>query len=257
MTTTSGADMDARPVKTGDRGPGADQVPVGTDLDQAASVFVGARPRLIEIAYRILGSRSETEDVVQEAWLRWQRTDRSVVVDPTGFLATTTARLALNLAQSARNRRETHAGSWLVERADPRIGPEARAERGEAVEQAVLLLLQSLTPPERAAYVLREAFGYPYRRIAEILVLTDAAARQLVRRARQHIAAERRRPVSPTLHRRLVLAFRAAADGGDVTDLERLLAAGRPDRRTLPRGVAAARIGAGARGVTSAVAARS
>ena len=195
------------------------------ELEQAASVFVGVRPRLFEIAYRILASVSEAEDVVQEAWLRWQRTDRSIVLNPTAFLATTTTRLALNVAQSARSRRETYADPWLLERADPRIGPEAHAEQGDAVDHAVLLLLQKLTPPERAAYVLREAFDYPYQRIAEVLNLGAANTRQLVRRAHNHIDDERRRPVNPIMHRRLVMAFGAAAHAGNLTDLEQLLAA--------------------------------
>lgn len=200
-------------------------VPVASELDHAASVFISVRPRLLEVAYQILGSVSETEDVVQEAWLRWQRTERAVVRNPTAFLATTTTRLALNLAQSARSRREIHAEPWILERADPRIGPEARAERGEAVDRAVSLLLRNLTPTERAAYVLREAFGYPYQQIAETLRLTTANTRQLVRRAHKRIAAGRRRPVNPTAHRRFVLAFRSAAHAGNLTDLEQLLAA--------------------------------
>jgi RNA polymerase sigma-70 factor, ECF subfamily len=219
--------MDTGLLETGkhDRTTAAERVSVTSDLEKAALVFVGTRPRLIEIAYRILGSASEAEDVVQDAWLRWQRTDRSVVLNPTSFLVTTTIRLALNLAQSARSRRETCAEPWLLELADPRIGPEARAERGDAVEHAVLLLLRNLSPTERAAYVLREAFGYPYQQIAAVLLLTAAHARQLVRRAHQRLATERRRPVNPTVHRRFVLAFRAAAHAGNLTDLEQLLAA--------------------------------
>jgi RNA polymerase sigma-70 factor (ECF subfamily) len=203
----------------------AERLPGATEFDQAAYVFLSARPRLMEIAYRILGSTSETEDVVQEAWLRWQRTDRSLVRNPTAFLATTTTRLALNLAQSARSRHETYAESWLLDRADSRVGPGALAELGEGVEHAILLLLANLTPTERAAYVLREAFGYPYQRIAEVLVLTTPHARQLVRRAHQRVGAGRRRPVNPMVHRRLVRAFRAAARVGNLSDLEQLLAA--------------------------------
>lgn len=196
-----------------------------SDLDAAAAVFVSARPRLFEIAYRVLGSVSEAEDVVQEAWLRWQRTDRSVVLNPTAFLATTTTRLALNVAQSARRRRETYADAWFPEPADAGIGPEARAERGEAVEQAVLLLLQNLSPRERAAYVLREAFDYPYQRIAELLHLGAANTRQLVRRAHKRVGTARRAPVSSSVHRHHVRAFLAAAQAGRLTDLEQLLAA--------------------------------
>jgi RNA polymerase sigma-70 factor (ECF subfamily) len=191
--------------------------------DRATAVFVGARPRLFEIAYRILGSASEAEDVVQEAWLRWQRTDRSVVLVPTAFLARTTTRLALHVAQSARRRRETYTDPGFPEPADPTIGPEARTERGEAVEQAVLLLLQNLTPTQRAAYVLREAFDYPYKQIAEILHLRAANTRQLVRRSHKNITAERRRPVNSTAHRRLARAFLSAAQTGNLAVLEQLL----------------------------------
>lgn len=203
----------------------AAHAPATSDLDEAAEVFIGVRPRLFEIAYRILASVSEAEDVVQEAWLRWQRTDRSIVLNPTAFLATTTTRLALNVAQSARRRRETYADSWLPEPADTGIGPEARAERGEAVEQAVLLLLENLSPSERAAYVLREAFDYPYLRIAEVLHLGAANTRQLVRRAHKRIAAGRRRPVNSNVHRRHVRVFLDAAQSGMLTELEQLLAA--------------------------------
>jgi RNA polymerase sigma-70 factor, ECF subfamily len=208
-----------------DSGAVAEEVPGASELDQAASVFVDARPRLFGIAYRILDSASEAEDVVQDAWLRWQRTDRAIVLNPTAFLATTTTRLALNVVQSARRRHETYADRWPHESADPGIGPEACAERGDAIETAVLLLLQNLTPTERAAYLLREAFEYPYHRIAETLHLDAAHTRQLVRRAHQRVAAERRRPVNPSVHRRLVLAFRAAAYAGNLADLEQLLAA--------------------------------
>jgi len=212
-------------TQTCDPATAAERLLLATELDHAAYVFVNARPRLIEIAYRILESASETEDVVQEAWLRWQRTDRSIVRNPTAFLATTTTRLALNVAQSARSRHETYAESWL-DRADPAVGPELHAERGDEVEHAVLLLLRNLTPPERAAYVLREAFGYPYRQIAEVLFLTTAHARQLVRRAHKRVCdGRRRRPVNPSAHRRLVRAFRTAARVGNLNDLEQLLAA--------------------------------
>jgi|KBSSwiStaDraftv2_1062776.scaffolds.fasta_scaffold22356_3 RNA polymerase sigma-70 factor (ECF subfamily) len=218
--------MDTGLLETGkyNRTTTAEGVSVSSDDEQAA-LFLAVRPRLLGIAYRILRSASETEDVVQEVWLRWQRTDRSVVLDPMAFLATTTIRLALNLAQSARSRRETYTDPWFLELADSMIGPEARAEQGEEVEHAVLLLLRNLSPPERAAYVLREAFGYPYQQIADVLLLTAAHARQLVHRAHQHLAAERRRPVNPAVHRRFVVAFRDAAYGGNLTSLERLLAA--------------------------------
>ena len=147
--------------------------------------------------------------------------------------------LALNDAQSARRRRERPAGPTLPEIRDPEIGPEAGAERTEAVENAVFLLLAKLTPTERAAYVLRQAFDYPYPRIAELLQLSNANCRQLVGRAGRHLMSERRRPVSVTAQKGLLDAFLAAAREGDVDDLEHLLVAGvrRPvhDRADLVR----------------------
>ncbi|MCU1261225.1 MAG: polymerase, sigma-24 subunit, subfamily [Bryobacterales bacterium] len=182
------------------------------------------RPRLFGIAYRILGSAAEAEDIVQDVWLRWQATNREAVLDPPAFLATATTRLAINLAQSAHSRRETYVGPWLPEPVDTSTDPQLGAERAEALEFAILLLLEKLSPTERAAYVLREAFDYPYRQIAEILQLEEANARQLVTRARQHITDGRRTPVSSAEQRRLLEAFIAAAQRGDLTALERLFA---------------------------------
>jgi len=195
------------------------------DLEYAAVMFLEARPRLLDIASRILESGDEAEDVVQEAWLRWQATDRSVVANPTAFLITITARLALNVVQSARSRHETYSDPSLLEREDPQAGPQARVERDDAVERAVLLLLENLNAAERASFVLREAFDYPYEQIASIVRLTPVNARQVVRRSFKRIAAERRRTVAPDVHRRLLLAFRVAADAGNVAVLERVFAA--------------------------------
>ena len=198
---------------------------MSTDLDLAASVFDDQRPRLFGIAYRMLGSATEAEDVVQDAWLRWQTYDRETVRDAAAFLTTVTTRLAINSAQSARSRHETYVGPWLPEPVDTSADPALGAERGEALEMAVLLLLEKLTPTERAAYVLREAFDYPYAQIAEILDTTGANVRQLVSRARKHVADERRAPVDPTEQRRLLAAFLLAAQTGDLGALEGLLAA--------------------------------
>jgi RNA polymerase sigma-70 factor, ECF subfamily len=195
------------------------------NLDDAASVFAGVRGRLFGIAYRMLGSATEAEDVVQEVWLRWQAYDRSTVRDPVAFLATTTTRLAINVATSARARRETYVGPWLPEPVDTSADPALGAERAEALELAVLVLLEKLSPTERAAYVLREAFGYPYREIADILGLQEAGARQLVTRARKHLREERRASVTSLEQRRLLKAFLAAARAGDVAALEELFAA--------------------------------
>jgi len=196
------------------------------DLDQAEAVFTSLRPRLFGIAYRMLGSVAEAEDLVQEVWLRWQSCDRAAVVDPGAFLATTTTRLAINVLQSARVRRETYIGPWLPEPVDTSADPYLGAERGEALQLATLLLMEKLTPNERAAYVLREAFDYPYAQIADVLQSTEPAVRQLVSRARKHVAGERRAPVSPAAQRELLITFVAAARSGDMTALEQLFAAG-------------------------------
>jgi RNA polymerase sigma-70 factor (ECF subfamily) len=194
-------------------------------LDEAADTFQRLRPRLFGIAYRILGSVSEAEDVVQDAWVRWQGTDRSAVLHPGAFLAKITTRLAINVAQSARVRREAYVGPWLPEPVDTSVDPQVGAERGEALELAVLLVLQKLNPVERAAYVLREAFDYSYDEIAGMLQLGQANVRQIVSRARKRLSAERRKPVEAAQHRRLLEAFVAAAQHGDVAALENVLAA--------------------------------
>lgn len=155
----------ARRRRAHDRGVRPDAGGAG-DLDEAAAVFLGVRPRLFGIEYRMLGSASEAEDLVQEAWLRWQAYDRAAVLDPAAFLATTTTRLAINALQSARARRETYVGPWLPEPVDTSADPYLGAERGEALEFATLLLMEKLTPNEGAAYVLREAFDHPYGQIA-------------------------------------------------------------------------------------------
>lgn len=189
------------------------------------SRFVAARPRLFGIAYRILGSAAEAEDVVQDVWLRWQTTDRSVVRNPPAFLATITTRLAINVLESARSRRESYVGPWLPEPVDTSTDAGLGAERSEALEFAILLLLEKLSPKERAAYVLREAFDYPYPEIAEILKLSEANTRQIVTRARRHIANGRRAPVTRAEQQRLLGAFVAAAQSGDLAALEGLFAA--------------------------------
>jgi RNA polymerase sigma-70 factor (ECF subfamily) len=201
------------------------QETAATDLDQAAAVFAEVRPRLFGIAYRMLGSAIDAEDLVQETWLRWQNCDRSVVANPGAYLATAITRLAINAGQTARARHETYIGPWLPEPVDTSADPQLGAERGAVLEFAVLLLLEKLTPTERAAYVLREAFDYPYRQIAEIVQSTEVAARQLVSRGRKRLAAERRTPVAAPEQRRLLTAFMAAARAGDMSTLEQLFAA--------------------------------
>lgn len=190
--------------------------------DDGVAVFESVRPRLFGLAYRMLGSAAEAEDIVQDAWLRWQGTDRSAVVDPPAFLATTTTRLAITFAQSARSRRETYIGPWLPEPVDTSSDPRLGAERAEALEFAVLLLLEKLSPTERAAYVLREAFECSYDQIAHTIRSTEANARQLVTRARKHISDGRRRAVSSIEQKRLLSAFIVASQKGDLPALEKL-----------------------------------
>jgi RNA polymerase sigma-70 factor (ECF subfamily) len=194
------------------------------DLDEATAVFAGVRGRLFGIAYRMLGSAAEAEDIVQETWLRWQAYDRSTVRDGPAFLATVTTRLAINAAGSARARHESYLGPWLPEPVDTSADPALGAERGEALELAVLLLLEKLSPPQRAAYVLREAFDYPYGQIAGIVRQSEPAVRQHVSRARKQLSAERREPVGASDQRRLLAAFLAAAQEGEFSALEKLLA---------------------------------
>ncbi|WP_425556121.1 RNA polymerase sigma-70 factor [Glycomyces endophyticus] len=194
-------------------------------LDEAAAVFTAVRPRLFGIAYRMLGSASEAEDLVQEVWVRWQAYDREAVSEPGAFLATIATRLSINALKSARVRRETYVGPWLPEPVDAAADPYLGAERGEAVEYATLLLMERLSPNERAAYVLREAFDYGYDQIAEVIGTSAAAVRQLVSRARRHIADGRRSRPDRVGQRALLEAFMAAARSGDMGELERLFAA--------------------------------
>jgi len=195
-----------------------------SSLDDGLSAFLSVRPRLFGIAYRMLGSAAEAEDIVQDVWVRWQTTDRSVVRDAAAFLVTTATRLAINVVQSARSRRETSIGPCLAEPVDTTADPRLRAEQGQALAVGVELLLERLTPTERAAYILREAFDYPYRDIASVLRLGEANARQVVTRARHHVASGPRMAAHSPEQRPLLEAFIAAAQQGDVDNLERLLA---------------------------------
>ena len=188
------------------------------------AAFEVTRPRLFGIAYRVLGGAAEAEDVVQDTWIRWHGTSRREVRDAPAFLATATTRLAINVAGSARARRETPSDAWLPEPIDVAADPTVGVERDEELELAVRALLEKLSPTERAVYVLREGFDYPYRQIADVLGLSEANARQLLVRARARLGGERRRRVPRAEHRRLLAAFRAASQTGDLAQLEQLLA---------------------------------
>ncbi|MCS0499270.1 RNA polymerase sigma-70 factor [Protaetiibacter mangrovi] len=192
--------------------------------DTALTTFENVRPRLFGIAYRMMGTVAEAEDLVQEAWLRWQGVDHDAVREPAAFLATTITRLALTELGSARARRESYVGPWLPEPVDTSADPALGAERGEALSVAMLVLLERLTPAERAVYVLHEAFDYPYRRIAEVLETSEANARQLAARGRAHVAGGRTASVSSAERDRVLAAFLAAAQHGDLEALEAVLA---------------------------------
>jgi RNA polymerase sigma factor (sigma-70 family) len=179
------------------------------------------------IAYRMLGSATEAEDVLQDAWLRWQSTDLASVRDPAAFLARTVTNLCLSQLTSARARHETYVGSWLPEpvlTAGDALGPLDTVERRDAVSHGILTLLERMSPHERAAWVLREGFGYEYDQLAELLSTSETSARQLVSRARKSLARHPRYVVDRGQWTELVERFLRAAVDGDVHSLERLLA---------------------------------
>ncbi|MGW0130826.1 RNA polymerase sigma-70 factor [Streptomyces sp. NPDC003299] len=193
-----------------------------------AEEFETLRPRLFGLAYRMLGSAEEAEDIVQDAYLRLSGADRAGIAHLGAWLAKVVTNLCLNRLTSARARRESYVGTWLPEpvaTSDGALGPLESAEQGDAVSVAMLVLLERLTPTERAVYVLREAFGYGHREIAEVLDLGEANCRQLHRRALKRLeAAESRFEPAPERQRELVASFLAAAREGDLASLEKLLA---------------------------------
>jgi RNA polymerase sigma factor (sigma-70 family) len=186
---------------------------------QGEADFESVRSRLFGIAYRMLGRAADAEDVVQDVWIRWHGANGAPVRDPVAFLVTITTRVALNAATSACARREVSAGGWLPEVDLASVDPVREAERGEAIGVAIQLVMERLSPAERAVYVLHEAFDYPFREIAEVLELSEANARQLARRARQHLAEQRHNPVNPAERDGLLKAFLDAAQLGDMGPL--------------------------------------
>jgi RNA polymerase sigma-70 factor (TIGR02957 family) len=197
-------------------------------LPETLDEFQEQRGRLFGIAYRMLGTATDAEDVLQDAWLRWQGADRAGVTDPAAFLARTVTNLCLTALTSARARREVYVGPWLPEpvlTGDGDLGPLEDAVQRESVSFALLALLERLSPAERAAYVLREAFAYSAREVAELIGTTEANARQLHARARRHVAVEQAREVDPGRWQELIARFLLAARDGDVAGLEALLAA--------------------------------
>lgn len=189
---------------------------------------------LLGVAYRMLGRAADAEDVVQEAWLRWTAEDRAEVREPRAFLVRITTRLAIDRLRQAQTRRESYVGPWLPEPVVTDFGPSVpdtaeRALLADSVSLAVLVVLESLSPLERAVFVLREAFGFPFAEIATTLDRSEAAVRQLAGRARRHVdEGKPRYDVDPVERRDLTERFLSAAAGGDLGDLLALLA---PDVR--------------------------
>ncbi|MEU6671852.1 RNA polymerase sigma-70 factor [Streptomyces sp. NPDC046727] len=202
--------------------------------DLATDVFEEHRPLLMGVAYRMLGRVADAEDVVQEAWLRWAQADRTEVREPRAYLVRVTTRLAIDRLRQVQARGEAYVGPWLpepylTEFADTAPDSAERAVLADTVSLAVLVVLESLSPLERAVFVLREAFGFPFAEIAALLDRAEPAVRQLAGRARRHVAERRPRyEVDPARRRDLTERFLAAAGEGDLEGLMSLLA---PDVR--------------------------
>jgi RNA polymerase sigma-70 factor, ECF subfamily len=210
-------------------------------IDPSTS-FEPHRRRLLGLAYRMLGSMAEAEDAVQEAYLRWHDVDRDRVDEPRAFLTTTTTRICLDVLKSARARREEYVGPWLP---DPvtdtaALAPDAQTEIAEDLSVALLLALETLSPLERAAFLLHDVFDYSFTQVGEALGRNEAACRQLASRARARVREAR--PASPAAarggasaidpkHAEIVSAFLAASKDGDLAALTSLLAS---DARLVP-----------------------
>jgi RNA polymerase sigma factor (sigma-70 family) len=197
------------------------------DESDATHVFDEHRELLMGVAYRVLGRVSDAEDVVQEAWLRWAKVDPAEVTDPRSFLVRVTTRLAIDRLRRVKARRESYVGPWLPE---PLITSRDVAEDvalAESVSMAMLVVLETLSPLERAVFVLREAFGMPYAEIAEILGRSDVAVRQLARRARDHVRERAHRfETDQATRQRVTERFLTASTSGDLNALMEVLSPG-------------------------------
>ncbi|MEV8318559.1 RNA polymerase sigma factor SigJ [Streptomyces sp. NPDC059900] len=202
--------------------------------DTVTDVFEEHRPVLMGVAYRMLGRVADAEDVVQESWLRWSAADQAQVREPRAYLVRVTTRLAIDRLRHVQSRRESYVGPWLPEPLVTDYGPTVpdtaeRAVLADSVSIAVLVVLESLSPLERAVFVLREAFGFPFSEIALTLDRGEPAVRQLAARARKHVEEGKPRyTVDPVERRDLTERFLAAATSGDLDGLMSLLA---PDVR--------------------------
>lgn len=192
-----------------------------TPPDAETSAFEAQRPRLLRLAYRMLGSMAEAEDLVQEAWLRWRRVDRAEVQEPAAFLTRIVTRLCLDTMKSARSRREEYVGSWLPE---PVLEPQEEEMQADELTLTLMLALERLSPLERAAFLLHDVFGVPLDEVAATLAREPAGVRQLAVRARRHVRdAKPRFPVAREEGDRIAQAFFRASRSGDLAALRGLL----------------------------------
>jgi RNA polymerase sigma-70 factor (TIGR02957 family) len=198
----------------------------GTGVDDG-EVFEAHRGLMIAVAYRMLGTMADAEDAVQDAWLRWTAAPRDGVADPKSYLVRLITNTSLNKLRSVRARREAYVGPWLPEPLLTQAGPdtEERVELAESVSVAMLVVLETLAPEERAVFVLREVFGFSHAEIAAALGRTNDSVRQLAHRAREHVQARRPRfDVDAGQQRQVTQRFLAAAAGGDLDGLMTVLA---------------------------------
>ncbi|WP_250440930.1 RNA polymerase sigma-70 factor [Caballeronia sp. AZ1_KS37] len=196
-------------------------------MDDATREFDRLRPRLQGIAYRMLGSVAEAEDIVQDVWLRWHAAAREAIGNAEAWLVAVTTRHSIDRLRAAKLRREHYTGIWLPEPqiTDPPATPEEVTERADDVSVAFLMLLERLTPEARAAFLLREVFDADYAEVANIIGKTEAACRQLVSRAKAQLREERpRRSVSREIQRRLLHGFAHAMELGDFAAIHAMLA---------------------------------
>ena len=200
---------------------------MASDAAPPPDPFDALRARLFALAYRMLGTRADAEDVVQDAWLRWHQSEKAAIQTPEAWLVTIVTRLAIDRLRAAKTEREAYIGAWLPEpivELDERT-PEAAVERASDLSIALLWVLERLSPEERAAFLLRQVFDYDYAEIAALLGKSEAACRQMVHRATERVREARVRfDVDRNVHRRVVERFMHAAQTGDRAAIESMLA---------------------------------
>ena len=191
----------------------------------ALEMFAEQRPTLFGIAYRMLGSVADAEDVLQDAWLKWSSVDVASLEQPRAYLARTVTNLSINRLRSATAQRESYVGPWLPEPLVAADDAASQAEQAEAVSLAMLVVLETLSPLERAVFILRDVFGFSFGEVAGLLDRSEASVRQVAHRARCHVQARRPRYSAPAeVRRRVTSTFLAACLGGDLNLMMELLA---------------------------------